>query len=133
MKAVFFDVDGTLIDCVEKKIPASSIKAIEELRKNGYKVALATGRDINSIRGIKDLDISVFDAYVLNNGAAIYDNTLRCIKDFPFLREDVEKILEYCNNKNMYLTQLRALIWLLKLLIVWLRGKNIIRKKSHHI
>ena len=43
MKAVFFDVDGTLIDCVEKKIPASSIKAIEELRKNGYKVALATG------------------------------------------------------------------------------------------
>ena len=93
MKAVFFDVDGTLIDCVEKKIPASSIKAIEELRKNGYKVALATGRDINSIRGIKDLDISVFDAYVLNNGAAIYDNTLRCIKDFPFLREDVEKIL----------------------------------------
>ena len=49
MKAVFFDVDGTLIDCVEKKIPASSIKAIEELRKNGYKVALATGRDINSI------------------------------------------------------------------------------------
>lgn len=103
MKAVFFDVDGTLIDCVEKKIPASSIKAIEELRKNGYKVALATGRDINSIRGIKDLDISVFDAYVLNNGAAIYDNTLRCIKDFPFLREDVEKILEYCNNKNMSL------------------------------
>ena len=85
MKAVFFDVDGTLIDCVEKKIPASSIKAIEELRKNGYKVALATGRDINSIRGIKDLDISIFDAYVLNNGAAIYDNTLRCIKDFPFL------------------------------------------------
>ena len=133
MKAVFFDVDGTLIDCVEKKIPASSIKAIEELRKNGYKVALATGRDINSIRGIKDLDISVFDAYVLNNGAAIYDNTLRCIKDFPFLREDVEKILEYCNNKNMSLIQLRALIWLLKLLIVWLRGKNIIRKKSHHI
>lgn len=103
MKAVFFDVDGTLIDCVEKKIPASSIKAIEELRKNGYKVALATGRDINSIRDIKDLDISVFDAYVLNNGAAIYDNTLRCIKDFPFLREDVEKILEYCNNNNMSL------------------------------
>ena len=133
MKAVFFDVDGTLIDCVEKKIPASSIKAIEELRKNGYKVALATGRDINSIRGIKDLDISVFDAYVLNNGAAIYDNTLRCIKDFPFLREDVEKILEYCNNKNMSLIQLRVLIWLLKLPIVWLRGKNIIRKKSHHI
>ena len=89
MKAVFFDVDGTLIDCVEKKIPASSIKAIEELRKNGYKVALATGRDINSIRDIKDLDISVFDAYVLNNGAAIYDNTLRCIKHFPFLREYV--------------------------------------------
>lgn len=101
MKAVFFDVDGTLIDCVEKKIPASSIKAIEELRKNGYKVALATGRDINSIRDIKDLDISVFDAYVLNNGAAIYDNTLRCIKDFPFLREDVEKILEYLIKLNI--------------------------------
>ena len=38
MKAVFFDVDGTLIDCVEKKIPASSIKAIEELKKNGIRL-----------------------------------------------------------------------------------------------
>lgn len=103
MKAVFFDVDGTLIDCVEKRIPDSSVKAIKELRKNGYKVALATGRDIISIRDIKDLDISIFDAYVLNNGAAIYDNTLQCIKSFPFLTKDVEKILEYCNNNNMSL------------------------------
>lgn len=103
MKAVFFDVDGTLIDCVEKRIPDSSVKAIKELRKNGYKVALATGRDIVSIGDIKDLDISIFDAYVLNNGAAIYDNTLQCIKSFPFLTKDVEKILEYCNNNNMSL------------------------------
>lgn len=103
MKVVFFDVDGTLIDCVEKKIPQSSIEAIKELKKHGYKVALATGRDIDSIRGIEDLDISMFDAYVLNNGAAIYDTRLQCIKDFPFLTEDVEKILGYCNEKNMSL------------------------------
>ena len=105
MKAVFFDVDGTLIDCVEKKIPASSIKAIEELRKNGYKVALATGRDINSIRGIKDLDISIFDAYVLNNGAAIYDNTLRCIKDFPFLIDSfchIVPLIFICTYQSMF-------------------------------
>ena len=83
MKAVFFDVDGTLIDCVEKKIPASSIKAIEELRKNGYKVALATGRDINSIRGIKDLDISVFDAYVMYKGFSLFER--RCRKNIRVL------------------------------------------------
>ena len=83
---------------VDKKTKrgVKSIRTVSYTHLDVYK-RQATGRDINSIRGIKDLDISVFDAYVLNNGAAIYDNTLRCIKDFPFLREDVEKILEYCN------------------------------------
>ncbi|MFD1735640.1 Cof-type HAD-IIB family hydrolase [Bacillus salitolerans] len=42
-KIVFFDIDGTLLDH-DKKIPTDTIKAIQELKKNGHFVAIATGR-----------------------------------------------------------------------------------------
>lgn len=40
---VFFDVDGTLLD-EQKQIPASAVAAIRQLRKNGHKAFLNTGR-----------------------------------------------------------------------------------------
>ena len=42
-KIVFFDIDGTLLDR-ENRIPASALDAIERLKQNGVRIALATGR-----------------------------------------------------------------------------------------
>ncbi|MCC3372515.1 Cof-type HAD-IIB family hydrolase [Cohnella sp. REN36] len=42
-KLVFFDIDGTLLDH-DKKLPASAIQAIRQLKQAGHEAAIATGR-----------------------------------------------------------------------------------------
>ncbi|NLO71695.1 MAG: Cof-type HAD-IIB family hydrolase [Porphyromonadaceae bacterium] len=66
IKAVFFDVDGTLVSFKTHRIPASSKKAIWKLREKGVKVFLATGRHILSI---PDMEGLVFDGYITINGS----------------------------------------------------------------
>jgi hypothetical protein len=73
-KIIFFDVDGTLIDCASgmKNILDSTKEAIKKLRENGHLVALATGRPKSFLNDeIIKLD---FDAYITSNGSNIEVN-----------------------------------------------------------
>ncbi|MTH55770.1 Cof-type HAD-IIB family hydrolase [Bacillus mangrovi] len=89
-KVVFFDIDGTLLDH-EKKVPASARQAIEELRKAGHHVAIATGRapfmfkDLREDLGI-DSFVSFNGQYVVFEGEVIYKN--------PLKTETLEKVLQ---------------------------------------
>ena len=65
IKAVFFDIDGTLLSFKTREIPESTKKAIEILQNKGIKTILSTGRSINSIDAIKHLN---FDGYITFNG-----------------------------------------------------------------
>ena len=71
MKALFFDLDGTLLDS-EKKIPASAAQALTAARQKGVKVFVCTGR---SLRVEKMLgwttEMTLFDGGVYCNGACI--------------------------------------------------------------
>lgn len=71
MKALFFDLDGTLLDS-GKKIPASAANALTEARRKGVKVFVCTGR---SLRVEKMLgwttEMQLFDGGVYCNGACI--------------------------------------------------------------
>ena len=62
IKAVFFDIDGTLVSFNTHKISDSSKEAIRLLKEKGIKVFIATGRIKNHINNIDDL---VFDGYIL--------------------------------------------------------------------
>lgn len=65
IKAVFFDIDGTLISLKTKIIPESTQNAIKNLRKKGIKVIVATGRSINDLNHIKHIE---FDGFLTFNG-----------------------------------------------------------------
>ena len=71
MKALFFDLDGTLLDS-SKKIPASAAEALMAARAKGVKVFVCTGR---SLRVEKMLgwttEMQLFDGGVYCNGACI--------------------------------------------------------------
>lgn len=43
IKAVFFDIDGTLVSFKTHVVPKSTLHAIELLKKKGIKVFIATG------------------------------------------------------------------------------------------
>ncbi len=65
----FFDVDGTLLP-FGKDVPESAIRAIEDARKAGDRIFLATGRSTAEIS--KKLDVIPIDGGVYSAGAAVY-------------------------------------------------------------
>ena len=46
IKAVFFDIDGTLIPIGGNRMPQDTKDALMQLKKNGIKIFLASGRGV---------------------------------------------------------------------------------------
>ncbi len=65
IKAVFFDIDGTLVSFSSPQIPESTKEAINKIRNNGVKVFIATGRHFSTINNLGDTE---FDGYITMNG-----------------------------------------------------------------
>jgi Cof subfamily protein (haloacid dehalogenase superfamily) len=65
IRAVFFDVDGTLVSFNTNKVPASAKKAISALREKGIKVIVATGRSIKALEVLEGIS---FDGFICFNG-----------------------------------------------------------------
>ncbi len=74
IKALFFDIDGTLVSFRTHAVPQSTIDAVAEARRRGVKVVVATGRTRPCLPPLEGL---VFDGYLTVNGAA-------CITDEGF-------------------------------------------------
>ena len=55
VKAIFFDIDGTLVSFETHKIPASTQEALKALRDKGIKIFIATGRPQCLINNLSDL------------------------------------------------------------------------------
>ncbi|MFL0245680.1 Cof-type HAD-IIB family hydrolase [Candidatus Clostridium stratigraminis] len=99
-KAVFFDVDGTLIDCTNgmNYVLDSTKEAINKIKSNGDLAVLATGRPKSFLYDeITKLD---FDAYITSNGAyveldgkVIYNRTID--------KETIYKVISMCEKENM--------------------------------
>lgn len=64
-KAIFFDIDGTLVSFRTHGIPASAREALDELRSKGIRLFIASGRHPSDIFSVIDFP---FDGYVALNG-----------------------------------------------------------------
>lgn len=65
IKAIFFDIDGTLVSFTSHTIPESARRAIALLRERGIKVFIATGRLLHHAKAACDLEV---DGYITVNG-----------------------------------------------------------------
>lgn len=67
IKAVFFDIDGTLVSFETHRVPESTLNSIKELQAKGIKVFVATGRhssilsEGNNVKEIVDYVTSSVD------------------------------------------------------------------------
>lgn len=80
-KAIFFDIDGTLLDCFGgiRNITPKVKDAINTLQSNGHYVFIATGRPYAFLsQAILDFG---FDGFILANGAHIIMNNKTIYKD----------------------------------------------------
>lgn len=73
IKALFFDIDGTLVCFRTHSIPASTIEALERAKAAEVKVFIATGRPVPFIDNLGAVE-HLIDGYVTTNGAFCFVN-----------------------------------------------------------
>jgi Cof subfamily protein (haloacid dehalogenase superfamily) len=97
IKAIFFDIDGTLVSFNTHKVPQSAIDALAELRKKGIKIFVATGRMLSMVNV---LDGIAFDGYISYNGAYCVDEQHNEIYANPFQKEDLEALVKHLEHDS---------------------------------
>lgn len=99
IKAIFFDIDGTLVPFGKHEIVPSTRKAIDRMRANGIKVFISTGRHP---RWIDNLGDTKFDGYVTTNGAlCILGDEKTEIYRNEIPKEDIERLVDFVHRTGM--------------------------------
>jgi len=96
IKAIFFDIDGTLVSFKTKSIPSDVKEAIRRIRQKGIKIVISTGRSPFDIRYIESLE---FDGFITANGAFCLDAKGEIIAQQPVSKESLERLALYIRKK----------------------------------
>lgn len=98
IKALFFDIDGTLVSFKSHRIPQSTVDALEQAKKNGVEVYISTGRPKQIINNLGQIE-HLIDGYITANGARCFvEDTL--VSQHAILPSDVKKIIEAADRDN---------------------------------
>lgn len=68
IKALFFDIDGTLVSFTTHPIPESTVDALTAAKASGIGIYISTGRPYSLINNIGQISHLV-DGYITANGA----------------------------------------------------------------
>ena len=97
IKAIFFDIDGTLVSFRTHTVPESTRKALKQLHEQGVKLFIATGRPKLLINNLDDLE---FDGYITLNGAHCFTADYHDIYKGSIPPNDIEQLVSYCKNHD---------------------------------
>ena len=92
VKAIFFDIDGTLVSFKTHRIPASTREALKELHNKGIKIFIATGRPWCLIDNLDGLE---FDGYITVNGSYCFTADHQDIYKSCIPQEDIKRLINY--------------------------------------
>lgn len=96
IKAIFFDIDGTLLT-KQGKVLDSTKQAITMAKANGIVCGIATGRaPIRLSQQIDALDLDVFITY---NGQLVYTKEQTLYAKY-FAKETLDQIVSFCDTNN---------------------------------
>lgn len=91
IKAIFFDVDGTLVDPATHRMPQSTVDSLRALRERGTKLFVATGRHMSMMDDVRaqfefDGYVSVSGQYCVCGDTVVYSN--------PIPRQGMEEMVQ---------------------------------------
>ena len=93
IQALFFDFDGTLQGFENHTISDSTAQALRLLKQKGYKIFIATGRNLLDLPN--ELNQFGFDGYINNNGGMCSDENRNPFHVEYISIEDVQALLTY--------------------------------------
>jgi Cof subfamily protein (haloacid dehalogenase superfamily) len=103
-KILFFDMDNTLTDARTHKVPSSAIQALRDAQRGGYKICLATGRDMVMVKSSDVLSILKWDGFVLTNGQMVVDRDYRELLHITIAPHALHEILRVLQTYNLSAT-----------------------------
>jgi len=98
IKAVFFDIDGTLLSFKTHEVSPSTEEAIAQLQAKGIKTILSTGRAITSIDHVKYLN---FDGYITFNGGYCVSQEGHILLKKTIDPRDIKALLNYAKQQPL--------------------------------
>ena len=100
IKALFFDIDGTLTSFSTLQIPQSTIDAIAAAREKGLKIFISSGRPpqiMNNIGALQERNL--IDGYISMNGSYCYVGDEVIYKN-PIAEDNIQALVEQCKAHN---------------------------------
>lgn len=96
IKAVFFDIDGTLYDSDINYINESSLEAIRQLHEKGILIGLCTGRSRKEILSVPHEILSLpFDVFITSGGSCSYLRNGTELHHTYFTPQQVQSVLSF--------------------------------------
>lgn len=101
IKALFFDIDGTLVSFATHQIPASAIEALAAAKAKGIQIFISTGRPgviINNLSALQERNL--IDGYITMNGGYCFVGK-EVIYKSAIPDTDVRTLMTYCTTRNI--------------------------------
>ncbi|MBR2067964.1 MAG: Cof-type HAD-IIB family hydrolase [Solobacterium sp.] len=101
IKAIFFDIDGTLTDLKTRRMRPSTIEALNRLKEKGIYTFISSGRPVRLMIQESEVFQDVhFDGYVLLNGQYCTDENFKAFYKKPIKKEAIKKIIQVSKDKE---------------------------------
>lgn len=101
IKALFFDIDGTLVSFNTHTIPPSAVRALEAAKAKGIHIFISTGRPgiiINNLSALQQRNL--IDGYITMNGGYCFVGKDVIYKS-AIPAADVRTLMDYCTTRNI--------------------------------
>lgn len=100
VKAIFLDIDGTLVSFKTHKIADSTIESLMKAKEKGIKIFIATGRPTEFINNLSQLqERDLIDGYITMNGSYCYVGS-EVIYKSTVPTEEAKTIADFCESKD---------------------------------
>ena len=100
IKAIFFDIDGTLMSFKTYQMPHSTLNALNKLKEKGILLFIATGRSPKELEPFLSTINFKFDGYITMNGQLCYSDEVIFNEDFIDIKE-IESAIDYLDQKQI--------------------------------
>lgn len=98
IKALFFDIDGTLVSFRTHRIPKATVQALTCAKNKGVEIYISTGRPYPLINNINEIE-HLIDGYITANGSYCFCGN-KIISCSPISPEDVRSVIRKADEMN---------------------------------
>ena len=96
IRALFFDIDGTLVSFNTHKVAQSTIDGLNIAKERGIKIFISTGRPLSFINNLEDIE-HLIDGYITTNGSYNFmGKSVISMHSIP--KEEVLTLVDYLNK-----------------------------------